>query len=237
MAGQQPARSGAGESINDFMARRRRELADRALGPRVAHEADGASVVGHRSNPGAPQSKPATGHVGHPGFAESLIPVWGSAREAVADYQDGDYAGAALNGALAASDLFLAGSLGKAVAKGGLYAITGAIGRPAEEAVWKEFVRPKMGELGMLDDGQHGHHWFFPQRNEDIPAVIRNHPWNIKAMPSHEVHGRVHHRFKSKPRYGLLGRYWHGTPAWSKAATGSALGHPVATVEARARHQ
>jgi hypothetical protein len=37
-------------------------------------------------------------YVGHPGLWESLIPVWGSGREAIADYQDGDYAGAALNG-------------------------------------------------------------------------------------------------------------------------------------------
>jgi len=53
--------------------------------------------------------------VGHPGFAESLIPVWGSGREAVADFQEGDYVGAALNGGLAASDLFLAGAAGKAL--------------------------------------------------------------------------------------------------------------------------
>lgn len=55
--------------------------------------------------------------VGHPGFAESLIPVWGSGREAVADFQEGDYAGAALNAGLAASDVFLAGAVGKALSK------------------------------------------------------------------------------------------------------------------------
>ena len=38
----------------------------------------------------------------HPGLAESLIPVWVSGREAVADFHEG---GAGINGALAASDL------------------------------------------------------------------------------------------------------------------------------------
>jgi hypothetical protein len=66
-------------------------------------------------------AQPPVSSAGHPGFAESLIPVWGSGREAVADFQEGDYAGAALNGALAASDLFLAGSIAKGVAKGGVY--------------------------------------------------------------------------------------------------------------------
>lgn len=51
--------------------------------------------------------------VGRPGFAESLIPVWGSGREAIADFQEGDYVGAGINGAAAASDLFLAGAAGK----------------------------------------------------------------------------------------------------------------------------
>ena len=35
----------------------------------------------------------------HPDLAESLVPVWGSAREAVADVYEGDVAGAVLNGA------------------------------------------------------------------------------------------------------------------------------------------
>lgn len=64
-------------------------------------------------------AQPPVSSVGHPGFAESLIPVWGSGREAVADFQEGDYAGAALNGALAASDLFLAGSIAKGLRKAG----------------------------------------------------------------------------------------------------------------------
>ena len=61
MAGQQPARGGAGENINDFMARRRREGAERAPRARAAHEAYGKALRKTRGF-----------HVGHPGFAESL---------------------------------------------------------------------------------------------------------------------------------------------------------------------
>lgn len=42
---------------------------------------------------------------------DSLTPIKASAQEAVADYQDGDMVGYATNGALAASDIFLAKSL------------------------------------------------------------------------------------------------------------------------------
>lgn len=41
----------------------------------------------------------------HPGTAESLVPVWGSAREAIADYREGDMVGPVGNGALALTDL------------------------------------------------------------------------------------------------------------------------------------
>ncbi|MFZ4066841.1 MAG: amidohydrolase family protein [Phenylobacterium sp.] len=63
-----------------------------------------------RARADAAEAGPPPPSVGHPELLESLIPVWGSGREAVADFQEGDYAGAALNGALAASDLFLAGA-------------------------------------------------------------------------------------------------------------------------------
>lgn len=43
--------------------------------------------------------------IGHPGLAESFIPVEGSGREALADLQEGDYLGAGVNAGLAALDL------------------------------------------------------------------------------------------------------------------------------------
>ena len=171
--------------------------------------------------------------VGHPGFAESLIPVWGSGREAVADFQEGDYAGAALNGALAASDLFLAGSVAKGLAKGGFY-VAKNVAKKAPYA-WKSEVRPWMGEQKFLKPGQHGHHWAIPQNGwgKKVPDAIKNQPWNIKPMPDATTHWRLEHRVGDLPRFNPAERYWYGTPAWSKVGTVAAVGHPAGAAKAR----
>lgn len=171
--------------------------------------------------------------VGHPGFAESLIPVCGSGREAVADFQEGDYAGAALNGALAASDLFLAESLAKGLGKGTFYVAENAAKNPYD---WDRYVRPWLGkERAMLAPLQHGHHWLIPQNRwgKNVPDWIKNQPWNIKPMPDAVTHWRIDHRVGALPRFNPAQRYWYGTPAWSKVATGAAVGHPVAAAKAR----
>lgn len=177
--------------------------------------------------------------VGHPGFAESLIPVWGSGREAVADFQDGDYAGAALNGALAASDLFLAGSLAKGLAKGSVYIAKGAAENPY---AWKK-VRSWMGERGDLLPRQPGHHWLIPQKEwgSSVPDWVKNQPWNIKGMPNQTVHNQVHGHYRNPPKkpstmvrprpFNPAERYWYGTPAWSKVGTAGAVGHPVGAIK------
>ena len=188
------------------------------------------------------------GSVGHPELLESLIPVWGSGREAVADFQEGDYAGAALNGALAASDLFLAGSVAKGVAKGGLYIARSAAKEAAEEALrkgskttpysWRARVRPWMQEKGRLVKGQAGHHWAIPQNGwgKNVPEWLKNQPWNIMPMPEGpvgaELHGRMTGKYKGKPKFNALERYIYGTPTWSKTATGAAVGHPAAAAKA-----
>ena len=53
--------------------------------------------------------------VSAPGLAEGFIPVWGSGREAINDFQTGQYVWATVNGALAISDVFLIGTTGKAI--------------------------------------------------------------------------------------------------------------------------
>ncbi len=156
--------------------------------------------------------------IGHPGFAESLIPVWGSGRDAVADLQEGDYSGAALKGALAVSDLIpaeaVAGSLEKGAWKGGSHAWSAT-----RKWLGKEYLEP----------GQHGHHWLIPQNGwgKDVPDWLKNQPWNIKGMPSPEVHGRIHGRYNG-PQFNPAQRFWYGTPAWVKAVAGEAVGRPAA---------
>ncbi|WP_340646007.1 hypothetical protein [Phenylobacterium sp.] len=179
---------------------------------------------------GEPEMKSGSGgRIGHPGELESLIPVWGSGREALADFEDGDYIGAGLNGALAVSDLAVAGSLGKGLVKGGVFIANKATRRAAPYG-WKGNVRTWMGEQKFLKPGQHGHHWAIPQNEgwgKAVPDFIKNQPWNIKPMPSPQVHGRIHGRYGGQPQFKPAQRYWYGTPAWSKWATGSAVGHPA----------
>lgn len=121
----------------------------------------------------------AGGRIGHPGELESLIPVWGSGREALADFEGGDYVGAGLNGALAASDLFLAGSLLRGAAKG--RDVCGGQGDEASGTLRLGWKRPEMdgqealpralpawSPLGSL--AERGHRPLCPRRNQE-PAL------------------------------------------------------------------
>ena len=150
----------------------------------------------------------------HPGFAESLIPVWGSGREALADLNEGHDGMAAVNGALAISDLFVAGEVAKGLAKGGF--------KLAGSNSWNA-TRKWMGKNKFLDAGEHGHHWLIPQKGwgEHVPDVVKNQPWNIKRMASPEVHGRIHGPYAGKPRYNPVQGAWFGTPTWSKVVGAS----------------
>lgn len=172
----------------------------------------------------------------HPGAAESLIPVWGSAREAIADGLEGDVVGAGLNAALALSDLTVGGAAVKGLAKGGVFIAKAGTKRAAPYG-WKGNVRTCMGEKGYLEEGQHGHHWAIPQNGwgKDVPDWIKNQPWNIKGMPSPEVHGRIHGQYGQKPQYGVVEQYVRGTPTWSKAATVSAVGHPAVAISEKSK--
>ena len=164
----------------------------------------------------------------HPELGESLIPVWGSAREAIADAYDGDRSGMALNGGLAAADLFLASAVLKSMGKGAV--------KIGGSHAWKgrDGVRKWMGDHGYLADRQHGHHWGIPQNRwgKRVPDVIKNQPWNIKPMKDPAIHMRMDRSWGGKPQLTPLERYWHGTPAWSKVGSGSAVGHPVGTGKA-----
>lgn len=257
MATNQPARGGASESMSEFIRRRNREQAARSQARAAGHQAYGealrakldldfprpSDVAAHGANASYKNLQPnffetPAAQIGHPGTAESFIPVWGPTREAFADLADGNPGSAAFNAGLAVLDLTGVGIVDKALAKGGIYAIKGAVGETASRAKWRT-VRREMGDLKILNPHQHGHHWLIPQNGwgKKAPDVIKNHPANIHGMPSREVHGRIHGRYKGKPRYGLLGRYWHGTPHLSKVATGSAAGHTAAAAKEKGRHK
>ncbi len=160
----------------------------------------------------------------HPGLAESLVPVWGSAREAVADAYDGDYAGAVGNGVLAAVDLIP----GTAMARTGTRTVKylekfGPLsGRTAD---WKA-VRHWMGQQGYAGAGQPVHHLI--EKNgalgKQIPDWLKNSPLNTMPMSDAVTHGRLHGKYLGLPQFNVAERVSAGTPKAVKAAAQSTWG-------------
>lgn len=154
-----------------------------------------------------------------PGLAESLIPVWGSARMAIADFEDGNYGLAAFNAAMAISDVFLVKAVATGIVRGGI--------RLSGHS-WTS-MRGWMRESGHIRPGEIGHHGIIPQRGwgTSVPNSIKNQPWNIRSLPE-GIHVPIHQSTRQfGPRFGFVGRVWYGTPTWVPSATMS-LGGRVA---------
>lgn len=177
---------------------------------------------------GAPAAVLKTDWDEHPGFAESLVPVWGSTREAVADWREGDRVGAIANGALALSDLSLASAGAKGLAKGAARGLRGGLLKSAPNN-WRT-TRDWLGKRGYFEKGQHAHHWAIPNKGwgARVPDWVKNQPWNLKGMASPELHYGVHGYGPIK--LNRLERYWHGTPGWAKHLEANAVGHPTVAV-------
>lgn len=172
------------------------------------------------------ESDTALPDVGHPGIAESMIPVWGSGREALADLHDGHYVGAAGNGAIAASDVFLLKALAGGLLKGGLRLSGNFAWRSAR---WEQDgMRKWLGNQGFLKPGQHGHHWLFEQKSR-VPDWLKNQPPFINGMADAVEHGRIHGPYTVNgtrlPRFNAVERAWRGPPDWFKALNISVPGH------------
>jgi hypothetical protein len=164
--------------------------------------------------------------IGHPGPWESVIPIWGSGRQAFADAEDGNIAGALGNSVLAGSDVTIIKSLAGGLLKGGLK-LTGPFAwrsTPWEEAG----ARKWLGERAFLAKGQPGHHWLFEQKSR-APNWLKNQPPFINGMANQVEHGRIHGPYTvdgvKLPRFGVVQRYLYGTPDWWKALNLSAPGH------------
>ena len=154
-----------------------------------------------------------------PGTVESLIPVWGSTREAVADAHAGNVPGALGNAALAVTDLVPAKAVGGFVLKGATKA--------GRNAIWKTgsnthgATRKWLGKTGQIAGGEHAHHWAIPNGGwgKAVPDFIKNQPWNyLPVSPSQ--HKRLHGRdlVNDLPEYGWLDKAAIGTPTWAKGA-------------------
>ncbi|WP_019502247.1 SpvB/TcaC N-terminal domain-containing protein [Pseudanabaena sp. PCC 6802] len=86
------------------------------------------------STPLTEKSETGGKSVGKPGFGESLIPVWGSGREAIYNFQKGSWGWGILYTGLAVTDVFLVKSLATAAGK----AIIKTVARETTELATKE---------------------------------------------------------------------------------------------------
>ena len=194
------------------------------LEAKEAPTGSGVSLVGHQRRSSTPLTRR---RIDHPGALESMVPIWGSGKEALADLEDRNYVGAAVNAGLAASDVFVAKAIVGGLAKGGL--------KMAGPWAWRQFekreasgMRPWLGEKGFLKPNQPGHHWWLEQKGS-APDWLRNQPPFIKGMKDAAQHGRVHGRYTvggvKLPRFNAVERLWYGTPDWLKAGYVSSAGH------------
>ncbi len=176
--------------------------------------------------------------IGAPGTLESMIPIWGSGRAAINDFQNGDYVWGTVNTALAVSDVFLVKSLatgiGKAVWKAGL-----------KEGATKYFgigmshnygaTVSRLRKLG-VDMSGYKHHWLISQ--EAMAArpwlkPIGNQTWNLTRFNSQVSHMRWAHG-NAFPSLGLgripLWQAWYpisSTPTWFKSGIVSYGGRAI----------
>jgi hypothetical protein len=165
--------------------------------------------------------------VGQPGSVESFIPVWGSARSAVDDFQCGKWGRGLFNAGMAGLDL-VGGWLIKA---GGRLAIK------AGSHAWRATRKWLGKEVWNLPKGTQVHHWLVPQRLYDgienqtvreITRAIFNQPWNLlpvlprNGITSQMLHNGIHG--KGPLAYGPIGRLWYGTPHEAKAVVGMVAG-------------
>jgi RHS repeat-associated protein len=151
-------------------------------------------------------------NVGDPGFWESLIPIWGSGRQAINDFQCGRWRWGVFNGVLALSDVTLVKSTGEALIKGGWK--FGSNSWPATRrwlngpnSAWKNIP------------GYDWHHWFLQQNQgvgKHLPDWLKNQPWNLMSVPR-DLHNAIH-------EMGPFGRFWNGSPLWFKAGILSPIG-------------
>jgi hypothetical protein len=159
---------------------------------------------------------------------ESLVPVWGSGKESIADFQEGDILGGVGNAAMALSDVFLAKALAEAAAKGAFKAAP-AVWRTARRAYLKDgFAVPK----------EPLHHWAIPQGGwaKDVPGWLKNQKWNLLPMETAE-HNRLHGNIPGGRKPPLPERLVIGTPTGAKATVANASGHTILGTEAHQKRR
>lgn len=171
-----------------------------------------------------------------PGFGESLIPIWGSAKSAEYHYQNGEYWYGIGYTLLAISDLALLSSFGKGIAKGGLKALGKNYKNWSGNGGWRGFygkshyTNPINGKPiePFAKSGQEVHHWFWKRNGQKSGTEFnwwaKNQMWNLIPLDA-PIHTSVHGWGVNA--FGPINKFWYGTPNWFKAGTFSTAGHSI----------
>lgn len=174
--------------------------------------------------------------VGQPGFAESFIPVWGSGRAAIDDFQNGRIGWGIFNTVMAVSDVFMVGTVVKSVAKFGVKATLKVGTQP-----WKA-VRARITKRGMSDFNRQEWHHIIKQRryaNNRFAKAILNQPFMVTKLKNgaYRWKGRnftMNQWHKLLDGYASQGvkmtaaeRAWYGSNAFHRAAAVSATGDVI----------
>jgi RHS repeat-associated protein len=164
--------------------------------------------------------------VGQPSFAESFIPIWGSGRDAIHNFQEGNYGWGTFHAVMTATDVFLAGALvkigTKAIMKGGAKVLAKEAAEPVVKTISKAEINPKEGfktftelkkHLGPIGENMQWHHiveqsQIKAMRSGFAPELIHN-PANIIAI-NKETHILISNFYSSKPYFtnGQTVRNW-----------------------------
>lgn len=87
------------------------------------------------------QGCPNAGSVSAPGLGESLIPVWGSGKAAINDFQEGRWGWGLFNTAMAVSDVFLVKALVVGAGKLAVKGVGKLVAKEGAEAVEKQALK------------------------------------------------------------------------------------------------
>jgi hypothetical protein len=154
-----------------------------------------------------------------PNALESMIPVVGPAWQAAGDLQDGNYLGAAIDGAAAVADAFPVG-----VAFKGVRAASKGITILKGDSVTADAARKVIRRVGMAGPGDEIHHSIALKGLGRNVQDFRNHYAFLKVLPK-EQHRRLTGSWMGKPRYDPIRRIWYGTTDWMKAVPTGMAGY------------
>ena len=154
--------------------------------------------------------------IARPSVAQSFIPIVGPAWEAAGDLQDGDYAGAAFNGAMAIADALPVGIAAKgfrAMSKGVGVLKKGSTTANASQKLYRNRLK--------LTTEEEVHHSIpLDGIKRNVPHW-KNHNAFLKRLPK-EQHRRLTGSWGKgvdrKPMYDPIRKAWYGTTDWQKAA-------------------